>query len=120
MARIMILDDNINHLALMSAILAKAGHEIIATQKPKTVVDLILARQPDLLVLDIVMPTMFGGTVYQIIRDKIGPALPIVVCTGTNMQLHAPDDPHLGYVQKPFDNDHFLEAVEFLLNHSAG
>lgn len=117
MARIMLLDDNVQHLALMSAVLAKAGHDIVATQKPQTVVEMIKERQPDLLVLDIIFPDMFGGTVYKLIRDTFGPHLPIVVCSGTHMHLHAPEDQNLSYVQKPFDNQNFVEVVEFLLNH---
>lgn len=55
-----------------------------------------------------------GQAVYQIVRSKFGPGLPILVCSGTTLKFkseQAAQDPLLGYMFKPIRPKEFLGEV---------
>jgi putative two-component system response regulator len=83
-ARILIIDDQASNLSLLEDVLHQAGfpHLLTETDSSKAVAHL-LAFQPDLVMLDLLMPNLDGFMVMEMLRPYI-PAtafLPIVVLT---------------------------------------
>jgi putative two-component system response regulator len=82
-ARIVIVDDDRCVLALLSALLAEWGYRnVIATTDPSQVVELCRQRQPDLILLDLIMPSPDGFAVMSALRKiRENDFLPILVLT---------------------------------------
>lgn len=64
--RVLIADDNQQNRELLEAYLASEGHEILMAHDGRETLDIAQARQPDLILLDIMMPKMSG---YEVCRQ---------------------------------------------------
>ncbi len=56
MARILVVDDNADVRLALATILEDAGHEIIEAEDGEQVFDLVIAENPELVLLDVMMP----------------------------------------------------------------
>lgn len=68
--RILIADDNQQNRELLEAYLADEGHEILMAADGRETVDIAAEQQPDLILLDIMMPKLSGYEVCQRIRQE--------------------------------------------------
>lgn len=81
-AKILIVDDDSALLAHLSALLAPWGFEIITLAEPQRFWEMLLATEPDLLILDMEMPQVNGLELCQVVRqDAHWGDLPILVVT---------------------------------------
>jgi DNA-binding response OmpR family regulator len=103
MARILVIDDDLDFLALMKTFLMDARHDVLLLMRADKALEEISRFQPDLVLLDIMMPGISGAQCYQAIRKECGAALPIMIITGSDMILKGVDDPILKYLRKPVD-----------------
>ena len=71
MANILIADDDADLRLNLSFNLKAAGHEVAVCQDGEGVLKMLMARRPDLLILDIMMPQMDGFEVLDLM-DKAG------------------------------------------------
>ncbi len=70
MAKILIIDDDVDLVEVMRLTLENANHEVIDAQNGTTGFDLLLSEQPDLIILDVMMTTVHEGfDVAQKIRN---------------------------------------------------
>jgi DNA-binding NtrC family response regulator len=115
MARILIIDDDKECLVQLNMLLTHVGHEVFPLLRADKVLNELQNANPDLVITDIVMPGVMGGTVYEAIRKQVGPYLPIIVSSGTHMRLKPVNDPFLDYCPKPVDYDVLLASVNRLL-----
>lgn len=116
-ARILVIDDEKEILVLLQQLLVAAGHEVFPLLRADRVMEQLVAVAPDLVITDIMMPGVTGGTVYSAIREQVGPNLPVIVSTGFKMKLRA-EDPLLAYCPKPLDPELLLDTVQRLLRLS--
>jgi PAS domain S-box-containing protein len=63
--RVLLVDDNIDAMEMMAFLLTEMGYEAITTPDVAQLVELALARQPDVIVLDIGLPGVDG---YELAR----------------------------------------------------
>jgi DNA-binding NtrC family response regulator len=116
MARIMTIDDDEDTLYQLRQWLRRAGHETLPLLRADRIVEEIRAAQPDLIITDVVMPGIMGGGVYSLVREKIGPHMPVIVSSGTRMQIKGgQNDPLLAYCPKPVDYDTLFATIDTLL-----
>jgi DNA-binding NarL/FixJ family response regulator len=84
MARILVVDDGASDRELLAGALRHAGHEVLEAQTGEHALRLALAYQPDLMVADILMPTMDG---YELVRelrsDEATAHIPVIFYTAT-------------------------------------
>src|SRR5580700_8522803 len=83
MAKILVVDDDVDVAVLLRAILEGDGHEVRVAHDGQEGLDMIAEAQPDLIVLDLDMPRLNGLEVC--FRLKQAPAtrhLPILILTG--------------------------------------
>ena len=59
--KILIVDDDIDVITAMKAILNKAGYEVITAMNKKEGLENLRAKKPDLAILDVMMTTHFEG-----------------------------------------------------------
>jgi putative two-component system response regulator len=83
-ARILIVDDERVNTELLESILEAAGYtNLLSTNDPRQVLPLVSKFQPDLILLDLMMPHLDGYSVLQQIGSRIAPGayLPVLVLT---------------------------------------
>jgi len=104
--KILVADDSSTVRRLVAARLLADGYEVIEAEDGEEALRLALAEQPDLIVLDKVMPKLDGFEVVRILRDhEEMQAVPIVMLT----ERSGEDDVLAGlgigvdeYMPKPF------------------
>src|SRR5216684_4908964 len=83
-ARILIVDDQDANVLLLERLLGTAGYtNLMSTQDPRQVLPMFGKFQPDLILLDLMMPHLDGYSVMQQIGPRVpeGEYLPILVLT---------------------------------------
>lgn len=120
-ARILIVDDEQVNIELLECTLVPAGYtNYLTTTDPRQVLPLYGKFQPDLILLDLMMPHLDGFAVLQQIGARIpeGNYLPILVLTAeTNSEARqrALSTGANDFLTKPFDRTEVLLRVKNLL-----
>jgi two-component system, OmpR family, alkaline phosphatase synthesis response regulator PhoP len=84
-SRILIADDNIPNCELLDAYLADDQYDIDMVHDGQAALDAVLHNQPDLILLDIMMPKMSGYEVCQRLKnDEATQDIPIIMVTALN------------------------------------
>lgn len=80
MARILIVDDERNTVGLLALAVAQLGHEPIEAYSGPQAIQLITECNPDLVILDYMMPDMNGIEILDRIRNlEDGEKVPVVI-----------------------------------------
>ncbi len=84
-SRVLIADDNEQNRELLDAYLADENYEILMANDGQETIDSIEANQPDLILLDIMMPRMSGYEVCEKIKsDPEKQSIPVLMVTALN------------------------------------
>jgi DNA-binding response OmpR family regulator len=124
--RILIVDDDLDILAALTAILENADYEVISADSKKTGMEKLKSEKPDLAVLDVMMETTQAGfELTREIRQIEGfEELPVIMLTsvgditGVNFQAAMSNKDWLpadAYIEKPVEPEELLEEIENLL-----
>jgi two-component system, cell cycle response regulator len=82
MARILVVDDEIDTLNLLKIILEISGYQAVITLNSLDAINLAQLEQPDCILLDIMMPNLDGFTLCRMMRMHPATAqLPIIFVT---------------------------------------
>ncbi|MDE3173190.1 MAG: response regulator [Gemmatimonadota bacterium] len=120
-ACLLLVDDEQTNLTLLRLILGRAGYTRVHTlSDARDVLPLARALNPDLVVLDLRMPTMSGFTVLEGLVEQTAPDefLPILVVTGDASQTARQRALKLGakdFLTKPFEATEVLLRIHNLL-----
>jgi len=77
--KILVVDDDTNHLQTTQEILELEGFQVIVHNSPFRTTQRVLQERPDLILLDVNMPALSGERLCSLIRDQREAAdLPIV------------------------------------------
>ncbi len=118
--KILLVDDDTEILASVKAVLEDTGAEIDTACDGDTAVSKVIADQPDLIVLDLMLPKRSGLLVLEKLRKGKAPGEPphIIMVTGNMGQRHKLFAESLGvadYMTKPFRMDRLVnKAVELI------
>jgi two-component system alkaline phosphatase synthesis response regulator PhoP len=116
---ILSVDDERDVTDLISFHLTRAGFSVITASSGRAALESIAVRQPDLIILDLMLPDIDGFGICEILRRQAKTAtIPIVILSAwaTNdsrnlgLELGA-----LEYVTKPFSPKKLVERVQHLL-----
>jgi CheY-like chemotaxis protein len=114
--RILVVDDEQEIIDVLKEYLAKGGHIVDSAQDGTRAIELVRARRPDLVFLDIHMPGINGVDVLKAIKE-FDSRLPVIVITANDdnaLAATAIAGGAFSHVQKPFDLrylDHLLAAA---------
>jgi two-component system OmpR family response regulator len=119
MAKILIVDDEAEILALLELFLSKKGHDVVKRNCGKDAVETVKSDTGntfELAILDRRMPDMDGGVVLENIR-KLGKKFPVILLTGSlgDQTKELPVD---GFLMKPIDLNELNEKINEILFQS--
>jgi two-component system sensor histidine kinase/response regulator len=115
-AKILIVDDNPANLHLASINIKKMGYEIITSGDGKNALEMIEIENPDLILLDIMMPGMDGYEVAE--KLKSNPQFsetPIIFLTAlkhTESLVRGFKAGAVDYITKPFNKEELTARVK--------
>ncbi|MGC8625722.1 MAG: response regulator [Phycisphaerae bacterium] len=118
---VLIVDDDPDVLATIAAALTPTGAKIITAADGNTAVEMAEKDQPDLIVLDMMLPKRSGFLVVERIkaRKPKGSKPFVIMITGNMGTRHKTYAETLGvddYINKPFRIDRLLTSMDKLLN----
>lgn len=112
--KILILDDDIDILEILTMLLSEHGYDIKTTNSGITIFEDIQSFQPDLLLMDVVIAGMNGRAICRSIKeDPLTCALRVILISGTHdlvTSLDLPGAPD-NFIAKPFDMNHLLTSI---------
>jgi len=118
--RILVVDDDPDIVMAISTVLSDMGATVDSAGDGNTAVSLAEEKEPDLVILDIMLPQKSGFLVLERLRQKRprseGPR--IIMITGNEGRRHRQYAENLGvdgYITKPFRMDRLREVTEKLL-----
>ena len=118
MARILTVDDDTDCLTILRNLLQLKDHEVLPLPRGEQAVQAAKELEPDLVITDLMMPGVTGGIVYHGIRKEVGPYMPIIVSSGSNLRMKLPEDPLLEFCPKPVDPDVLLDLIDQMIAKS--
>jgi DNA-binding response OmpR family regulator len=116
--RILLVDDDREIVESMRIALAAAGYEILVARDGNQGLVMVERDDPDLLILDMMMPRRSGFLVLEKVRRTRPVPLRVIMITANEGNRHKAYAEMLGvddYIRKPFAMDRLLESVDRLL-----
>lgn len=109
---IMVVDDEKDIRDSIQSILESEGYEVITAENGDDCLQKLEGKNPDLILMDIMMPGMTVKEVVNQIKDTKIMYVSVVKAEGTEKgELLEPDNV-VGYIQKPFDMEELVNKVE--------
>src|SRR6476620_5188485 len=83
-ARILVVDDVPENVRLLEAVLVPRGYEVVTASDGLEALELVAAEEPDLILLDVMMPSLDGYAVCAHLRANDDTAvLPVIMVTSS-------------------------------------
>jgi two-component system alkaline phosphatase synthesis response regulator PhoP len=117
--RILVVDDDKSIVRILRGYLEQAGYEVLMAYDGKTALHGLRREKPELLLLDLMLPSSDGWDLTRLIRaDTTLAALPIIMLTARvddmdkiiGLELGADD-----YITKPFNAREVVARIRALL-----
>ena len=119
MAKILIIDDDRQTTTLLEMLLSARGYETYSVNDSSTAIQVAKETNPDLILLDLMMPDPDGFKVCRMLRaDATFTFTPIIIITAlddTDSRIVAYGAGADDYIIKPYDIDELAETVKSFL-----
>ena len=121
--KILVVDDEPNIVLSLEFLMKQAGFQVRTASDGEAGLAAIAVEQPDLVLLDVMMPRKNGYEVCQAIRAN--PAwknIRIIMLTAKGREVEREKGMALGaddYITKPFSTQEVVERVRELLNEAS-
>ncbi|MGZ4390154.1 MAG: response regulator transcription factor, partial [Gaiellaceae bacterium] len=117
--RILAVDDEPRYLEIIGFNLEAAGYRVEGAASGEEALELVAADEPDLIVLDVMLPGIDGFEVCRRVRERS--SCPIIMLTAKGAEDDKVRGLRLGaddYVTKPFSAQELLARVEAVLRRA--
>lgn len=114
--KILIVDDEPRVSRLVTEVLTAVGYEVVVTASGGTAIEMVALEQPDLVLLDILLPQMDGYQVCSRLREFSD--VPVIMLTAKALDsdiLRGFDVGADDYLTKPFNSKELLARVKAVL-----
>jgi len=116
---VLVVDDDPDMVTLLKQILLKEGFNVMGALGGQEALDKVVKKQPDIVLLDIMMPDMDGWDTMKHIREMVDLPVIFISALGTKDQVvkglrRGGDD----YITKPFYKPEVVERVRAVLRRA--
>ena len=115
---ILLVDDDNEIVESMRTILESKGYRIMVARDGNSGLTVAERENPDLIVLDMMMPKKSGFLVLEKLKGRPGGLIPTIMITGNEGSRHRAYAEFLGvkdYIRKPFALDRLVKSVDTIL-----
>ena len=120
MTRILIVDDSPTETFRFKEILTKHGYDVLEASNGADGVTLAKAEQPDLVLMDVVMPGVNGfQATRQITRDEDTKHIPVVIVSTKDQatdRVWGKRQGAIDYLIKPIEENQLIDVIKQFLN----
>jgi DNA-binding NtrC family response regulator len=113
--KILIVDDEPDMLVMLEMLITdKTPHEVVSTNNPFEIEELLAKSEVNLVITDLKMPMLDGIEVLQLVKKKDAD-IPVIVITAFGTLEAAEEAVHRGaydFITKPFRKEQILVAIE--------
>jgi two-component system alkaline phosphatase synthesis response regulator PhoP len=113
--KVLVIDDDVLLVRLIEHNLSRIEVEVLKAYTGYDGISLVRNQQPDLVLMDILMPKLDGYTAcYAIKTNELTKAIPVVMLTGIGHELNKQLSQEMGaaaYITKPFNPENLLDKV---------
>ena len=116
--RVLLVDDDTEIVASMRTVLESRGYDILVARDGNQGLAMAEKEEPDLVVLDMMMPKRSGFLVLEKLRRSRPVPMKVIMITANEGSRHKAYAEMLGvddYIRKPFAMDRLLESIDRLL-----
>jgi CheY-like chemotaxis protein len=114
--RILVADDVPGTVEFLSEMLAQRGYEVATAEDGEQCLERVRTFEPDLVILDIMMPKVHGIDVLKTVRaDGTRKDIGFIVCSARSFSVDLKSVRDLGafdFLMKPFEFQSILEKIE--------
>ncbi len=121
MNRVLIIDDDERHSALLKSYFERFGIELICAGDAETGLPMIDTEKPDLLLLDVMLPGKDGFEICREVRKQ--GQLPVIMLTARDDVIDRVSGLELGaddYITKPFEPRELVARISTILRRAGG
>lgn len=120
--KVLAVDDEKDVLFIVSAALKSEGYEVVTASNGFEALEAAARENPDIIVLDVMMPKMDGFETLKKLREQDGTRdIPVVMLTGLSdreKKLDAIDYGVQHYIVKPFEVHDLISTLQRALAES--
>jgi DNA-binding response OmpR family regulator len=117
--KILIVDDDPGILAMLKLMLRLEGYEAVVCEEALNVVERIVSEDPDLIMLDAMMPHLDGLSILNLVQSKDLPKKPpVILFTGNVDESYIKQALKAGasdFLMKPFVKEDLLDRLQALI-----
>lgn len=116
--RVLVVDDSPTERQVLSDFLTKQGMAVLTAEDGEQAVACARTEQPDLILMDVVMPGMNGYQATRVLaRDEATRHIPIIMCTSKDQptdRIWGMRQGALDYLTKPVDLGALMRTIQAL------
>ena len=119
--RVLLVDDDTEIVESMRTVLESRGYEILVARDGNQGLMMAEKEEPDLVVLDMMMPKRSGFLVLEKLRRSRPVPMRVIMITANEGSRHKAYAEMLGvddYIRKPFAMDRLLASIDKLLSQA--
>ncbi len=119
--RVVCIEDEPAMIDLIRLILSRKGYTVNGATGGREGLELVQSSQPDIVLLDLMMPDMDGWEVYQKLKaHESTREIPVIVVTAKAQSIDKVLGLHIAkvddYITKPFGPQDLIESIEKVLS----
>ena len=111
LARVLVVDDEEQILAFLHQALSAEGFDVITARDGFEALGAVRETPPDVIVLDLMMPSLDGAGFLEIYRDAPTQHAPLIAISASREAMRAVDGVVDSVIHKPIDIDRLLRLI---------
>ena len=118
MNKVLVVEDGLTDMEVISSYLQQAGYSVIAATSSDDAQEKLNNNKPDIIFLDVILPGKSGFEICRELKDNpVTSEIPIVFCSTKNSDVDKMWGDMLGadaYLSKPVDRDELTRVLREL------
>jgi CheY-like chemotaxis protein len=114
--RVLVVDDEVHVRQVLRDFLTTVGNEVATAASGTEALELVPTFQPDVVLVDMVMPGLSGVEVLDALR-RAGVTVPVILISGHMIRM---PEGFFAMLRKPFDLRKLADVVTAAMAHGRG